>query len=135
MEFRKQTLAVLFGIAFLTISGCAAQNATQGTDLASLKTPTKQVLVTDGDLNKPYDILGEVDCTLDGKSVYAQTDKKEINVALNKVAFSKYGNKVDAIINTTTVTGTNGGFFGALAGGYGAPTGSVSAHGVAVHFK
>ena len=90
MEFRKQTLAVLFGIAFLTISGCAAQNATQGTDLASLKNADKnKSLVTDGDLNKPYDILGEVECTLDGRSVYAQTDKKEINIALNKVAFSK----------------------------------------------
>ena len=143
MEFRKKLQNVVcIGTFALIIGGCAGQNMSSGTavapsqtEVAQLTTPTKNIVVTAGDLNKSYSILGEVEGTLGGKSVYAQTDNKAINDMLRKVAFTKYGAEVDAIINTQTDTGVGGGFFGALAAGYGAPIAEYTAHGIAIHFK
>ena len=110
-----------------------------------LKTPTREILITDGDLNKPYDILGEVEYTLTGKSIYSTMTSlsggsspeamKEVKDMLRKVAFTKFGEKVDAIINAKTSGGYEGGYFGAVGGSFGARTGTVSAHGIAVSFR
>ncbi len=147
MEFtnRWQTIVVVFGLLGIANAyGCGAQKAPPATDEAALKTPTKEILVTDGDLNKPYDILGEVECTLTGKSIYSTMTSmsggsspeatKEVKDMLRKVGFTKYGEMVDAIINAKTSGGYEGGFWGALGGAYGAKTGTVSASGIAVSF-
>ena len=54
---------------------------------------------------------------------------------LRKVAFTKYGDRVDAIINFKASGSVSGGFFGALAGTYGASTGVVRTEGIAVAFQ
>jgi hypothetical protein len=102
-------------------------------------------LVTDGDLNKPYEILGSVEYKLTGQSLYStQTSldgspasevAKEAKEMLRRVAYTKYGDRVDAIINTKVVGGYEGGFAGAFAGVYGGKTGVVQAEGIAVSFK
>lgn len=140
MEFANRMLRVVVALGLLGFTGfgCIAQKAPPATSEALLKTPTREILVTDGDLNKPYDILGELECTLTGKSVYSlgsHGSSKEIKDMLRKVAFTKYGERVDAIINTKTVESIDGGFWGMVGGSYGAKTGTVSAHGIAVHFK
>lgn len=117
------------------------KEAPQATNEASLKTPTKDILVTSGDFTKPYDILGEVECTLTGQTMTVAVSggppaaTKEIKDLLRKVAFTKYGERVDAIINTKTIGGVQGGMWGMIGGGWGAKTGTLSAYGIAVHFK
>ncbi len=104
---------------------------------ASLRTPTKEILVTDGDINKKYTILGQVDYTpKEGSSVYSDQieAKKHAKELLKKVAFTKYGDKVDAIINTKTLDSLKGGFWGAVGAGYGARSVATSVEGIAVSF-
>ena len=119
----------------------ATTEAPPAANEASLKTPTKDILVTSGDFTKPYDILGEVECTLTGKDVTVAVaggppqDTKDIKDLLRKVAFTKYGERVDAIINTKTVGGVQGGIWAMIGSQFGAKTGTVSAYGIAVHFK
>ena len=158
MEFANRMLrvAVAFGLLSLTCFGCSSEEkaapatdeappvtneAPQATNETSLKTPTKDILVTSGDFNKPYDILGEVECTLAGQDVTvavaggAPQVTKDVKDMLRKVAFTKYGEQVDAIINTKTIGGVHGGVWGLMASQYGAKTGTVTANGIAVHFK
>ena len=144
MEFanrRLRVVVVALGLLGFTGFGCIAQKAQKAAPPATnevlLKTPTREILVTDGDFNKPYDILGEVECTLTGKSIYLEShgSSKEIKDMLRKVAFTKYGERVGAIINTKTIESIEGGYWGMLAGVYGAKTATVSAHGIAVHLK
>ena len=142
---RSSKILVALWLLGITSFGCSAQKAPPATDEAMLTTPTKDILVTDGDLNKSYDILGEVECTLTGKSVYSTNTSlsggaspevtKEAKDMLRKVAYTKYGDKVDAIINSKVSGGTQGGFWGMLGGAYGAPTGIVNAQGIAISFK
>jgi hypothetical protein len=93
--------------------------------------------VTEGDLNKKYTILGKVEHTMDkGRSVYADGMKaqKEVQEFLKKEAFTKYGDKVDAIINTKVLESVKGGFWGAVGGAYGAHSVGTSAEGIAISF-
>lgn len=119
----------------------ATDEAPQATDGAQLKTPTKDILVTSGDFTKPYDILGEVECTLTGQDVTvavaggAPQVTKDVKDLLRKVAFTKYGEQVDAIINTKTMGGVQGGVWALMGAQFGARTGTVTANGIAVHFK
>ncbi|MBC8427120.1 MAG: hypothetical protein H8E00_00530 [Deltaproteobacteria bacterium] len=123
------------------VSQTTTDEAPPATDEASLKTPTKHILVTSGDFTKPYDILGEVECTVTGQDATvavaggAPQVTKDIKDLLRKVAFTKYSEEVDAIINTKTTGGVQGGIWALLGSVYGARTGTVTANGIAVHFK
>ena len=98
-------------------------------------------MVTSGDFTKPYDILGEVECTLTGQDVTvavaggAPQVTKDVKDLLRKIAFTKYGEQVDAIINTKTAGGVQGGIWALVGSQFGARTGTVTANGIAVHFK
>lgn len=137
-------------ILFLIVVWCSGCGTTENvksptTNDTALLVPTKDILVTDGDLNKPYDILGPVEYTLEGKSIYSTmtslsggTDPettREAKEMLQRVAFTKYGDKVDAIINTKISGGYSGGFWGGIGGAYGARTGVVQAGGIAISFQ
>jgi len=158
MDFisRKLMALVALGLLGFTCFGCSsaekvppeANEVTQATDEvpqatneATLKTPTKHILVTSGDFTKPYDILGEVECTLTGQDATVAVAggppqaTKDIKDLLRKVAFTKYGEQVDAIINTKTTGGVQGGVWALVGSQFGAKTGTVTANGIAVHFK
>lgn len=159
MEFtnRMMWVVVAFGLLGFTCFGCSSAEKApsetnevtqttdeapgQATDEASLKIPTKHILVTSGDFTKPYDILGEVECTVTGQDATvavaggAPQVTKDIKELLRKVAFTKYGEQVDAIINTKTAGGVQGGVWALMASQFGARTGTVTANGIAVHFK
>ena len=122
--------------------GCAGNSSqtpsVQDTPKESqLPAPAKQIIATKGDLNKPYNVLGEVNCSIDGKSVYGNYDEfeKEINELCKRVAFSKYGNKVDAIINMDGAVNINGGMWGQMGAAWGARNSTVTGSGIAVQFK
>jgi len=158
MEFANRTLRVVVALGLLgfTCFGCssaekappptnepsqATDETPPATNEASLKTPTKDILVTSGDFTKPYDILGEVECTLTGQDVTvavaggAPQVTKDVKDLLRKIAFTKYGEQVDAIINTKTAGGVQGGIWALVGSQFGARTGTVTANGIAVHFK
>jgi len=165
MEFvnRRLMVVVALGLLGFTCFGCSsAEKAAPATDAApqaineapqatneappatneaSLKTPTKDILVTSGDFTKPYDILGEVACTLTGQDATVAVAggppqaTKDIKDLLRKVAFTKYGEQVDAIINTKITGGVQGGVWALVGSQFGAKTGTVTANGIAVHFK
>ena len=151
MEFvnRRLMVVAILGLIGFTCFGCSSvekvppetNDAPQATNEASLKTPTKHILVTSGDFTKPYDILGEVECTLTGQTVTVAVSggppaaTKDIKDLLRKVAFTKYGEQVDAIINTKTTGGVQGGVWAMMGSFYGARTGTLTANGIAVHFK
>lgn len=138
------TLLILLGLCLL-LSACAGTRSNStvqaGTDTSSvpseqnLPTPTKKIVVTRGDINKSYDILGEVECSLEGKSIYESNLEKEVEDLCKKVAFSKYKNQVDAIINMTVTADIGGGFWGRMGVTYGARTMTYSGSGIAIHFK
>ena len=159
MEFvnRRLMVVVVLGLLGFSCFGCSSaekvppttdeapavtNEAPQAkTEEAPLKTPTKDILITSGDFTKPYDILGEVECTLTGQDATVAVAggppqaTKDIKDLLRKVAFTKYGEQVDAIINTKTVGGVQGGVWALAASQFGAKTGTVTANGIAVHFK
>ena len=137
---------MLYSFVFASVSalllGCAgssgqAPSPADTPKAAQLPAPTKQIIVTKGDLNKPYNVLGEVKCSIDGKSAYGNYDDygKEAEELCRRVAFSKYGDKVDAIINMDAALTINGGFWGQMGASYGARNGTVNGAGIAVQFK
>lgn len=108
----------------------------------SLRTPTKEILVTEGDFNKKYTILGQVDYTLEGVTgAVTGTEKssseneKQTKELLKKVAFTKYGDKVDAIINTKVQHYLKGGRWGVYGPMLGAQNAVFIAEGIAVSFE
>lgn len=136
MKFVKG-LGVISTMLFFLISGCGTSSRGPSTDENSLKSPNKEILITGGSLNLPYDLLGEVKCTRGGYSWHGSKEgqTEEINNLLRKVAFTKFGNKVDAIINVAITFDVDGGFLGTVGGAYGAPTGVLTGKGIAVRFK
>jgi hypothetical protein len=147
-RFPRFAPAILCFVGFVAAFGsaCSTQTAKPPAPAAEeLKTPTKDILLTTGDLNKQYDILGSVEATLTGQSMYATENTggggaspevvQAVKDLLKKVAYAKYGERVDAIINFKAEGGTEGGFGGMFVGQFGAKTGIVHAEGIAVSFK
>jgi hypothetical protein len=134
-----QIIAVLFASAMLINCGGnkTAKPVQEVSDTTALRTPTKEILVTAGDINKKYTILGKIDYTMKGNSVYSDQIEanKQAEESLKKVAYSKYGDKVDAIINTKSQATMKGGFWGAVGAGYGARNMVSSIEGLAVSFE
>lgn len=134
---RKSYLSglALIGIssAFLLL-GCTSNPPNQ---VDNLKTPTKEILIFEGDASHAYVVLGTVEYTLEGTSIYDNhTDtSKAAREGLKKAAFTKYGEKVDAIINTKSSIGRSGGWGGAFIAAYGAKNGDVNIEGVAVSYN
>lgn len=84
-------ILIFFSIS-LVFCGCVEQGQYRST-YSNLPEPTKNIIVTTGDLSKPYNILGEIECNND-----VDSEKATFNLC-RKIAFAKYGNQVDALIN------------------------------------
>lgn len=146
MKFTNNSNTILLSVLFVVlfaISGCAGKEYnTTTTDKTNLIEPTKKIFIFNGDTSRPYDILGEVSYTSEGESLYGTnsvlngpTASPELKIMLKKVAFTKFGEKVDAVINTDMQGHTNGGYFGLVAGSFGAKNLSVTVSGLAIHFQ
>jgi len=61
--------------------------------------------------------------------------QKIVKDGLKSVAFTKYGEKVDAIINVKTGKEVAGGFFGTVGAGWGAKNTMISGNGIAVSYN
>jgi len=138
-QSRWIVVATCFGV--LAMYGCAPHATVP--DPTTLKTPTKDILLIDGGVNKPYDVLGSVEVTLGGKSIYSTAQalglspeaEREARALLRNAAYTKYGERLDALINVKVGGSVTGGLGGVLAGQFGASTGVVYASGIAISFK
>ena len=129
----------LVGLALALLTGCASSKPSQ--DTSHLLTPTKEILVFETDSSRPYEPIGPVDFTLPHGVAYGSTldappeAKREVKDWLKKVAFTKYGDSVDAIVSVTFSKQVKGGIIGTVGAGFGAKNTEVSAEGIAVRFK
>lgn len=144
-----RTLLIRGSILFI-VAGCASNSGPQTTTAptatpaaaattpaAELPAPSKPILVFDADTNRPYEILGDVEATQVDQRIYNyEGSRDQARELLKRVAYAKFGDRLDAIINyrVATVVG-GGGFWGAVGAAYGARNSDVKASGVAVRFK
>ena len=132
------------GIMLLLLSACAGSPKISKA-AEQLPAPTKEIIVSRGDLSQPYTVLGNVEYEISNVSMYSSTVdmegnpspelRKEAEEGLRRTAFGKFGAKVDAIINAKTIGSWPGGFWAMMGGAYGAHNSSVRAEGIAVSFK
>ena len=86
-------------------------------DPAILKTPTKEIILTEGHLNTPHEVLGPVEATLGGlhnSDLPGAGDAAKQH--LRNAAYTKYGERLDAIMDVRTTTVTTGPFFARARG-------------------
>lgn len=140
-------LLFIFTISSALLFGCASdskqQNASKPTDVSpatELKTPTKEILVFEGDSSRSYIPLGSIEYKVEGIGYGNTFDvpmeaQKQLKDGLKKVAYTKYGDKVDAIINVKMGKQIAGGYGGALIASFGAKNTMASAEGIAVSYN
>lgn len=99
------------GALVLVLGACASLPTAP--DPASLKTPTKAIVLTEGSVAAPHEVLGPVEATLGGLR------ESELGGAVGaarqhllNAAYTKYGERLDALINVKT-TPVSAGRFGA----------------------
>lgn len=135
-------------VVIALLAGCASGSSTKsgGADqptptaaasTSELPSPTRPILIFDADTAQAYEVLGEIDANLKDQRVYNyEGSKDQARDYLKRVAFAKYSDQLDAIINFRTVTAVGGGsFWGAMGAAYGAKNTDVRATGIAIHFK
>jgi outer membrane protein OmpA-like peptidoglycan-associated protein len=117
--------------ALLLMLGACAVHPTIP-DPSILKAPTKEIIITEGHLNTPHEVLGPVEATLGGlhdADLLGAVDAAKQH--LRNAAYAKYGERLDAIISVRTATVTTGGPFGDYTGRF-ARTRGLRAEGVAI---
>ena len=109
--------SVVMAAFLFLLAGC---ESTPSAPSVELKTPTKEILIFEGDTNRAYTVLGAVEYQLDKGIAYGSTldvpmeAQGLLKEGLKKTAFTKYGERVDAIINVKMGKEVSGGFFGSL---------------------
>lgn len=101
-------------------------------DPSSLKAPAKTIVIAEGSLNAPHDVLGPIEATLGG--LRASDLAQAVDAAkahLRNAAYTKYGERLDAIMDVRTSRVTTGGPFAEQFAG----TQGVRAQGVAIAIR
>jgi outer membrane protein OmpA-like peptidoglycan-associated protein len=101
-------------------------------DPSSLKVPTKTIIIAEGALNTPHEVLGPIEATVGGlrtSDIPGSADAAK--QLLRNAAYTTYGERLDAIMNVKTSTVTTGGSFAEQFAG----TQGVRAEGVAIAIK
>ena len=133
-------LAVISTLSSSLLMGCQTSQV-QPERAVTLKAPPKDIVIFEGDTSRPYVVLGDVEYTHDQGVAFGFTleptmeAQKLVKDGLRSVAFTKYGDKVDAIIHVKMGKDVAGGFFGAVGSGFGAKNTMVSGQGLAVSYK
>jgi outer membrane protein OmpA-like peptidoglycan-associated protein len=112
------------------LGGCAVLPTIP--DPSMLKAPTKEIIIMEGPVNTPHEVLGPVEATLGGlRNVDLPGAVGAAKQHLRNAAYTQYGERLDAIMNVRTTTVTTGGPFGDSAGRFAATRG-LRAEGVAI---
>ena len=106
---------VILSALLAMLGACAVQPTIP--DPSTLKVPTKEIVVTEDHLDAPHEVLGSVEATLGGLH---ESDLPRAGDAakqlLRNAAYTKYGERLDAIMNVRTTRVTAGGWFGGTQG-------------------
>jgi hypothetical protein len=127
---------VIFGVLFIV--GCrnnpitnasSTETSSTVTSQTALSNADKEILINDGRYDRPYEILGQVEYTLEKPSssnnqIQLRTEGIDL---LKKEALTKYGDKVDAIIDTKIQESKEE--------GYDNPLSITHVDGIAISFK
>ena len=100
---RKISLTIIFFFTISLLSGCAENNYSSRHTGTTPPPPAEEILINNEQFNKPYKILGPVQYTLRSRpSLFSnQLDLREQAIDLLKQqTYAKYGDEVDAIIDT-----------------------------------
>lgn len=104
---RQLTLSLLVPI----LGACAAQPTLP--DPSILAAPTKEIVVMEGHLDGPHQVLGSVEAVLGG--LHDSELPRAVDAAkrhLRDAAYTKYGERLDAVIEVQTTPVTPRGLFG-----------------------
>jgi OmpA family protein len=97
----------------LVLGGCAAAVLPTIPDPSTLSAPTKEIVVTEGHLDAPHEVLGSVEVALGGlrpADLPGAVDAAKQH--LLNAAFTQYGERLDAVMDVrTTPVVTGGGLF------------------------
>lgn len=111
MTARGAAREVALSVLLLIFGGCAGVVPTIP-DPSTLAAPTKEIVVTEGHLDAPHEVLGPVEVTLGGlrpADVPGAVDAAKQH--LLNAAFTKYGERLDAVMDVTTTPITGSGPF------------------------
>src|SRR5262245_262043 len=126
---RRASLLIVGGLA-MALGGCAALPTIP--DPSTLRAPAKEIVITDGSLDVPHEVLGPVAVTLGGLHTAdlpgAAGAAKQL---LRDAAYTRYGDRLDAIINVKTSPVSASGPLSESAGKFSATRG-LRAEGVAI---
>jgi outer membrane protein OmpA-like peptidoglycan-associated protein len=96
----------------LVLGGCAAGVLPTIPDPSTLSAPTKEIVVTEGHLDAPHEVLGSVEVTLGGlRPADLPGAVDAAKQYLLNAAFTKYGERLDAVMDVRTTPVTGGGPF------------------------
>ena len=105
---------LVMGALVLALGACATLPTTP--DPSSLRRPARTILLTEGSLAAPHEVLGPIEATLGGlreADLAGAVDAAREH--LRNAAYTKYGDRLDAVVNVKTVP-VSAGRFGAARG-------------------
>ena len=110
-NYIKQVVFRIFMICLMPLLciSCSNDPFTLSSELNDLPSQAKEILINNGRYDKPYETLGPVEYTLTTNiptSVSQIELRNQAVVFLKQEALTKYGEKVDAIINVKVVEST-----------------------------
>src|SRR5262245_35288235 len=129
LPVRRRAAARWFALSALLpmLGSCVTQPTLP--DPATLMAPTKEIIVMEGHLDAPHQVLGSVQAVVGGPhQVNVPQAVDATKQHLRSAAYTQYGERVDAIIEVRTNPVTSRGLFG----GWFRRTRGLQAQGVAV---
>jgi len=104
------------GVLLLLLASCAGVQPTIP-DPATLQTPTKDVVVTERHLDVPHQVLGPADATLGGlREADLAGSADAAKQLLRNAAYTKYGDRLDAVMDVKVTPVTPRGWFASSRG-------------------
>lgn len=107
MKLAVLRIAIVLSVV-IAPNGCSNYISMPSSALTNQPQPTKEILISYGRYDKPYEILGAIEYTLKNNSTPDDQNKfwDQAIEFLKLEALKKYGNKVDAIVDVEIVEST-----------------------------
>ena len=138
LHLKTNAIWLFLLLTSVSIVACAPQRHRPASIYDALADPPHEIMITTGDFNHGYKILGNVTCEIGSISAWNSTQQNEgyLDEVCAKEAYAKYGLYANAIINMEYRESLGDTFISSLATSTaGARMGKIWARGVAVHIN